>query len=171
MEVFEGGCFCGTVRFRQHGRPMFIHCCHCRDCQHHSGSAFAAHGLIEAERVELMAGEPVATRVTTGSGQDKSIMACPNCRSPLWNDYANRPGLRAVILAALDDLKAFKPDVHIFTRSKLPWLPLDPAIPAFEEFYDVQTLWPAESLARRVAVNARAEAAKADFAAMSSQQG
>ena len=44
------------------------------------------------------------------------------------------------------------PDVHIYTRSKLPWIALPPEVPAFEAYYDSKTLWPAESLARRRAL-------------------
>jgi len=42
--------------------------------------------------------------------------------------------------------------VHIFTRSKLPWLRLPEGVPAVEVYYDMQKLWPAESLARRQAI-------------------
>jgi hypothetical protein len=41
---------------------------------------------------------------------------------------------------------------HIFTRSKLDWVVLPQGVPAFEIYYDMETLWPPESLARREAV-------------------
>jgi len=41
--------------------------------------------------------------------------------------------------------------VHIFTASKQPWVVLPPGTPAVAEFYDRDTLWPADSLARRAA--------------------
>ena len=40
------------------------------------------------------------------------------------------------------------PDVHIWTRSKLPWVVLPDDVPAFEQFYDVREFWPAASLQR-----------------------
>jgi hypothetical protein len=40
------------------------------------------------------------------------------------------------------------PDVHIYTRSKVPWVALPDDVPAFEAYYDSKTLWPAKSLAR-----------------------
>jgi hypothetical protein len=42
----EGGCSCGAVRYRLESAPMFVHCCHCRDCQRQTGSAFAINALI-----------------------------------------------------------------------------------------------------------------------------
>jgi hypothetical protein len=38
--------------------------------------------------------------------------------------------------------------VHIFTRSKLPWIALPDSVPAFEVYYDTRALWPAASLER-----------------------
>ena len=37
---FDGGCFCGAVRYTMTDRPMFINCCHCRDCQKQTGGAW-----------------------------------------------------------------------------------------------------------------------------------
>jgi hypothetical protein len=51
----------------------------------------------------------------------------------------------------LDDAAQVKPGAFIFTRSKLPWVALPPEIPAFEIYYDMASLWPAESQARRAA--------------------
>jgi hypothetical protein len=42
--------------------------------------------------------------------------------------------------------------VHIYTRSKLPWIRLPGGVPAFEAYYDAKTLWPAASLERRRAI-------------------
>ena len=52
-----GRCSCGAVKYRMTSVPMFVHCCHCRDCQRQTGSAFVLNALIEADRVELLAGE------------------------------------------------------------------------------------------------------------------
>src|SRR5687767_5604346 len=56
--AIDGGCTCGAVRYRMHGPPMFVHCCHCTKCQTETGSAFAINALIEAERLETLAGAP-----------------------------------------------------------------------------------------------------------------
>jgi hypothetical protein len=42
--------------------------------------------------------------------------------------------------------------VHIYTRSKQPWVGLPPNAKTFEAYYESKKLWPAESLARRRAV-------------------
>jgi hypothetical protein len=45
-----------------------------------------------------------------------------------------------------------RPDVHIYTRSKVGWLTLPETVPAFEAYYDLKALWPPESLERLEAV-------------------
>jgi hypothetical protein len=54
----EGGCACAAVRYRLAAPPMFVHCCHCRDCQRQTGSAFVINALIETDRILLLAGDP-----------------------------------------------------------------------------------------------------------------
>ena len=70
MSVREGGCACGAVRFRLTSDPLFVHCCHCRNCQRQTGSAFVINLLIEADRVELLACDPQPVDV-------QSIFRCP----------------------------------------------------------------------------------------------
>ena len=47
--MMEGGCACGAVRYRLKSAPMIVHCCHCRDCQRQTGSAFVINVLIETD--------------------------------------------------------------------------------------------------------------------------
>ena len=148
----EGGCACAAVRYRLGSAPMFVHCCHCRDCQRQTGSAFVINALIETDRISLLSGDPVPVAVPTDSGRPHHVYRCPACRIALWSDYGGRPSLRFVRVGTLDDPAALPPDVHIYTRSKLPWIELPKAVPAFEVYYDMQALWPAASLERRRAI-------------------
>ena len=148
----EGGCACGAVRYRLESAPMFVHCCHCRDCQRQTGSAFVLNALIETDRITLLASAPEPVPVPTDSGRPHDIWRCRVCRTAVWSDYGGRAALRFVRVGTLDDAAALPPDVHIYTRSKLPWITLPKDVPAFEVYYDSQTLWPAASLERRRAI-------------------
>jgi hypothetical protein len=90
--------------------------------------------------------------VPTDSGRPHEIYRCPACQTALWSDYGGRPALRFVRVGTLDDAATLSPDVHIFTRSKLPWVELPENVPAFPVYYDTQSLWPAASLERRRAI-------------------
>jgi hypothetical protein len=153
-EHLEGGCACGTVRYRLAPPPMIVHCCHCRDCQRQTGSAFVINALIETDRITRLAGDAERVPVPTESGRPHEIHRCPRCRTALWSDYGGRPGLRFVRVGTLDDPAALPPDVHIYTRSKLPWVSLPAGVPAFAAYYDMTAVWSPESLARRRAIGA-----------------
>jgi len=143
----EGGCACGEVRYRVTSDPLFVHCCHCLNCQRQTGSAFVINILIEADRVELLDGEPVVIAVSRSGGKKQKIWRCPSCQTALFSQYTS-PRVRVVRAGTLDDPSAVSPDVHIFTRSKVPWVTLPESVPAFDVYYDTKKLWPAESLER-----------------------
>jgi hypothetical protein len=131
---------------------MFVHCCHCTDCQCQTGGAFAINAIIEADRVELTKGAPEPVEMPTNSGRPHDIYRCPQCRIAVWSDYGRRKVMLFVRVSTLDDRHAIVPDVHIFTRSKVPWVRLPEGARAFDVYYDMKAEWPAESLARREAV-------------------
>lgn len=110
------------------------------------------NALIEADRVQVLSGEPKSVRLPTDSGQPHDAYRCPQCQIALWSTYGGRTVTRFVRVGTLDDPSALKPGVHIFTRSKVAWVALPADVPAFAEYYETRTLWPAESLARRKAL-------------------
>ena len=152
MATMEGGCACGRMRYRLASKPMFVHCCHCRDCQRQTGSAFVINALIETDRVEKLSGETEGVPVPTDSGRPHVIHRCPACKVAVWSHYGGGPTLSFIRVGTLDEPAALPPDVHIYTRSKLPWVALPPGVPAFAAYYNSKALWPAESLARRKAL-------------------
>ena len=156
-QALEGGCTCGGVRYRLTSAPMFTHCCHCTDCQRQTGSGFAINALIERDRIEVTKGETVETALPTDSGRPHLVHRCPACGVTLWSHYGGRRAVSFVRVGTLDHAAAIEPDVHIFTRSKLPWVRLPDGALAFDVYYDTKALWPPEALARReAALNASA---------------
>ena len=145
--VREGGCSCGSVRYRLTGDPLFVHCCHCLNCQRQTGSAFVVNILIESERVEVVAGAPQAVEVPRDDGSPQEILRCPECKVAVYSRYGHR-GVYFVRAGTLDEPASVAPDVHIFTRSKLPWVVLPNGVPSFDVYYDMDELWPADSLER-----------------------
>jgi hypothetical protein len=150
MTGLEGGCACGQVRYRLNDKPMFVNCCHCHDCQRQTGTAFVINALIEADRVEVT-GETRFTRMPTDSGSPHDVYRCTSCQTALWSHYGGRNAVSFVRVGTLDDPTAVRPDAHIFTRSKLPWVDLSGETEVHEIFYSFKDTWPPESLARQKA--------------------
>ncbi len=147
----EGGCTCRQVRYRMTSNPMIVHCCHCRWCQRETGSAFVINAMIEADRVAVLTGEVEIIDTPSESGHGQRISRCPKCHVAVWSNYSS-DAIHCVRVGTLDDPDRLPPDIHIFTASKQPWVVLPPDIPVVEEYYETSNMWPADSLARLVAV-------------------
>ena len=72
-----------------------------------------------------------------------------DCQTAVWSQYGGAAKLRFVRVGTLDDPTALTPDVHIYTRSKQPWVTLPEGVPAFPAYYNSREVWPAASLERR----------------------
>ena len=148
--VLEGGCACGACRYELRDTPMIVNACHCTDCRRSGGGPFTVNIWIEAENVVVTEGKPSTVMLPGGeSGKPCEVWYCGDCGTSLWSRYHVSPGnCRWVRAGTLDDPAAVKPDVHIWTRSKLPWAELPADVPSFEEFYDLGEVWSVESLQR-----------------------
>jgi hypothetical protein len=148
----EGHCACGEVRYRLSGAPFAVHCCHCRSCQRETGSAFVINGLIETPQVEVVQGEPEAVNTPSESGKGQVVVRCRSCHVALWSHYGGMGEKAAFVrVGTLEDPDACPPQVHIFTRSKQPWMVLPGDVHAFEIFYsleDLDTLFGTDGAAR-----------------------
>jgi hypothetical protein len=132
----EGRCACGKVRYRLDDRPFAVHCCHCRDCQRETGSAFVINGLIETPAIEVTAGEPETVLTPSASGKGQQIVRCPTCHVALWSHYGGMGEKAAFVrVGTLENPDACPPHVHIFTRSKQSWFDLPEDAPTYEIFY------------------------------------
>lgn len=147
--TIDGGCTCGSVRYRMESAPLFVHCCHCRWCQRETGASYALNALIEADRVSLLQGRPEMTPTPSNSGKGQEIWRCPTCRVALWSNYAGFGSkLNFVRVGTLDEAGRITPDIHIYTSSKQPWVVIPEGHAAVEEYYSLKEYWPESSRAR-----------------------
>src|SRR5260370_7918504 len=145
----EGGCACGVVRYKLTAAPLIVHACHCRDCQRLSGSAFATNIWIERRFVDADHARLRSVMLTAGSGKPHEVFSCPDCGTALWSKYHAAPGDTVLLRAGtLDHPETIVPDVHIFTRSKLPSFQLPAGTPSFAPFSQLAQFWPTESRER-----------------------
>jgi hypothetical protein len=153
QESFEGGCTCREIRYRLTAKPMFVHCCHCRWCQRETGSAFALNALLEADRVVLLTGTPGGDRHAVEQWQRPENQPLSDMPRRAV-EQLRRAGdvIRFVRVGTLDEPDRFPPDIHIFTKSKQPWVVIPKGMATVEEYYRSKEFWPEASLARRRAV-------------------
>jgi hypothetical protein len=120
---YDGGCLCGAVRYSVEAEPINERICHCRPCQKAIGAAFNARLLFRIEEVTLSG--PVAT-VNSSPSLERGF--CPRCGTTIFS-RRGAAGIMGLTSGSLDDPSLFRPQLHMWTASKQPWVRLDDALP------------------------------------------
>ena len=156
-EPLRGHCSCRTIEYELLAAPLMVHCCHCTYCQRETGAAFAVNLIIESSNLKLSTdAQPTKITVSTNSGTGQKIVRCPKCQVCVWAHYGGQDELLSFVKAGtLDRPNEIQEGVHIYTSTKMPWLELKGTkYPVFEESYQVDDVWPKESLERLNAIRA-----------------
>ena len=121
MVAMTGGCLCRQVRYTIAAEPIRSFVCHCRDCQHATGSAFLSGLSFPSESVSIQ-GDLKSFDMPGGSGQILHRRFCPNCGSGVFVRSIARPGSLIVTAGTVDDPTVFTPAFEIFCRDAQPWV-------------------------------------------------
>lgn len=118
----QGGCQCGAVRFRfDRSQVVGANHCHCRDCQHATGSAFATFCMVPSSGI-VLEGAPKAYTVPGASGQDVTRSFCAECGSQLFSVVGVMPGFHFIKAGSLDDASWLEPASDFWASSRQPWI-------------------------------------------------
>ena len=120
-----GGCLCGGVRYELGERPFGVVDCHCIDCRRSAGAPYVTWGMVQREKFKLIGG---TIRRVSFAGRLRGFAACCGTQI-LFEDAPDCPRVD-VAIATLDDPRPFAPAKAIWIEDKLPWVTLDPCIPA-----------------------------------------
>ena len=124
--IRAGGCLCGRVRYRVTAAATEVAHCHCTICRRSSGAPFVTWATFPRDAFALT-GEPPVERASTPAAVRTF---CGSCGTPLTFREIARPSWIDVTVGSLDRPEDMKPDHHIFTASRLPWLTVDDELPA-----------------------------------------
>ncbi len=127
-DVYQGECFCGTVKLEATGAPEGMGYCHCGSCRSWSGGPVNAFTLWKPDAVKVTAGaEHLATYQKTPISQRQY---CAKCGGHLMTNHPTL-GLIDVFSATLPGL-AFKPGVHVNYAETV--LLMRDGLPKFKDF-------------------------------------
>lgn len=122
-ESWSGGCQCGSVRYAfAPSAILTLYCCHCRDCQRQSGSAFGMSLILPRPAFMLERGSLRIWHHATARGTPKRAHFCPECGNRIFNDGGPEEGRISVKAGTLDDPGPLRPVAHLWTRRRHPWL-------------------------------------------------
>jgi hypothetical protein len=130
----SGGCLCGAVRYDSAGEPLYSLLCHCRDCQHQSGSAYVAAMRVPAAGFRVTLGEPRLYVSASDAGNEVTRAFCPQCGCPLFIRVSARPDIVGLRVGSLDEPGEFRPEADIFVKSAQPWDHMNPGLPKHQTY-------------------------------------
>ncbi|MEM7466769.1 MAG: GFA family protein [Pseudomonadota bacterium] len=127
-----GGCACGAIRYAFQSEPILALNCHCRDCQHASGSGYGSFVIVWQDGFE-MTGRPTYYVKQSDAGNTVERGFCGECGSPVTILEPHRPKLIFLHAGSLDEPNQHQPTMDIFASRANHWDKLDPAIDKFDE--------------------------------------
>lgn len=131
MAPLDGGCACGAVRYRLHQPPYDTGWCHCRICQHVSGSGAMLFTAVAMDKLEWLRGADRLARFASTPFGERSF--CRDCGSPLTIHVRHQPGEGDIAAGSLDDPEAIAPGFHIFAGEAPSWARAADDLPVFEK--------------------------------------
>ena len=121
----EGGCLCGSVRYRISGIPRSSSVCFCRSCRLASGAPSVAWFVVDLTQFELLGGK----LATFQSSPPVERSFCATCGTPLAYRHADDPTAIELTTATLDDPQGFPPTREIWHSERVSWAASDSTIP------------------------------------------
>ncbi|SLN43691.1 GFA family protein [Oceanibacterium hippocampi] len=129
--TYEGGCYCGALRYVAEGEPRMKAECHCRPCAYFSGGAPNLFVVLSEKGFRYTSGTPKSfTRPDLENAVTREF--CGDCGTQI---LTRRPGVKAVIIKAgtLDDPALFgAQQMAIYTSGKQAFNHIPDGLPAFE---------------------------------------
>ena len=123
--MYEGGCFCGAVRYKLSGPVSAETNCHCNICRRTSGAPFVAWFTVPTSSFHIVSGAPASFE---SSGHAVRTF-CSLCGTALTFRSLKSPEEIDVTTCSSDDPERVPPRDHTWTESKLRWIKLADDLP------------------------------------------
>jgi hypothetical protein len=136
-DIHEGGCACGSVRYRVTGEPNLTGVCHCTFCKRRTGSAFGMSAYFDQAAVQISGVLKIYESRSDESNRLGKMEFCPNCGTTVTWTAELFPGARAISVGTFDEPNWIKFSAHVFTRSALHWMVFPADVAVFETLPEI----------------------------------
>ena len=125
--MYEGGCFCGALRFRAEVRPIDAGYCHCTVCRRTTGAPVLAWASFPVDAFSYTKGH--ATSYQSSSWGHREF--CNHCGTQICFRETEAAKTVDVNLGCMDDPSAHPPQNHIYAQDRIPWFDTADDLPRF----------------------------------------
>ncbi|MFT5443666.1 MAG: hypothetical protein ACI8W3_002717 [Myxococcota bacterium] len=130
--TYEGGCYCGAVRYKAEGDPIFKGQCHCRECQYGSGGGVNYVMAMPEASFEYTKG---TAKAFSRSDLDTPVTRefCADCGTQIISKAPSLPGALMIKVGTLDNVADYGgPQMAIFTCDQQSFHHIPEGMPSFE---------------------------------------
>jgi hypothetical protein len=128
----EGGCTCGSVRYRLASEPFDAGWCHCRICQRVSGAPAMVFASVPAGDLVFTKGAELVKRFNSSSFGHR--LFCSQCGTPFAMQVDHQPETIDFSVATMDEPERAAPGFHIFVENRVPWFETADDLPRHQRF-------------------------------------
>jgi hypothetical protein len=129
--MIEGGCLCGSVRYKISAEPIVMRACWCRLCQFIAAGNATINLAFPSDAIAIT-GELRDYVSTADSGNHMHRRFCPECGTHMFSAAEERAHLIIVRAGTLDDPGIVAMDAVIWTAQAPGWAHIDANIAQFE---------------------------------------
>jgi hypothetical protein len=123
----QSSCLCGANVISWETPAAFNFRCHCLDERKLTGAAFALNILVPIDTPKVISGKLSTWGKIVQSGNTIFNHSCSQCGSLLYRTSTGYPGTIVIKAGCIDSEEdpsaAYVPNIEIFTRSRVPWIP------------------------------------------------
>jgi hypothetical protein len=132
--AITGRCYCGALKYRSEGQPLFRAQCHCRECQYISGGGPNYVMGLPEDSFSYPEGEPSAFL-----RDDLEVAAsrefCGKCGTHILTRSPRAAGVLIMKVGTLDDPAVYgAPQMAMQAADRQPFHTIPEGIPVFERF-------------------------------------
>jgi hypothetical protein len=131
MEVRNGSCGCGELKYSVEDEPINTVFCYCKECQIHTGSDKWFGAWFPKEKFKITEGIPSIYTRKGNSGKDMNHMFCPNCGVMVAAEVTVG-NFYSVGVSTLHKVSGLTPSMAIYTSSAPSWAVYPEGVPKFD---------------------------------------
>jgi len=131
MEIKNGSCACGSLKYQITGEPINSVFCYCSECQRHTGSDKWFGTWIPKDNFNIVEGTASSYARKGDSGKNLNHIFCGDCGVSICAEVTVG-NFYSVAVSTINDTHTIKPNMSIYTASAPSWAIFPDSIPKFD---------------------------------------